>query len=147
MSDFNHYKYLQLKAIDSILNPNDIYFQRKICRWYSKEFNTSLEDTFKLPFDTILAHYYESEFEKIPRNDLIDILTNDFIEELSAEKDEGLNALLKKLEEEQDKILRKRQSLNNQDTHAVKNQHPTSDQSLQPEDVVMNFSDDDFNDE
>lgn len=147
MSDFNYYKYLQISAIDNILNPDDLYFQRKVSRWYSKEFNTPLDQVFNLPFDTILTHYYESEFEKIPKNDLIDMLTNDFIEELSPEKDDGLNELIKSLEQEQDKILKKRQSLNNQTTHAVEDQNPAFDQSLKPEEVEMKFQDEDLSDE
>lgn len=146
MSDFNFYKYLQLKAINDIFNSDDLYFQRKICRWYSKEFSTPLEKVFQIPFDLILIHYYETEFEKIPKNDLIDILTNDFIDELSPENDEELDALMKRLEKEQEIALKKRQSLNNQDTSVVEHQSSTSNKSLQPEDIEMSFEDEDFND-
>jgi hypothetical protein len=147
---FNYYKYLQLKALDSIFNPDDLYLQRKICRWYSKEFNTPLDKVLKSPFDSILIHYYETQFEQIPHNDLVDVLIQDHITDLSDENNEELDSWLESLEKYQSKILEakeKRQSLNNQAVPTVKNQSTTSDQPLQPEDVVMNFRDEDFNDE
>lgn len=147
---FNYYKYLQLKAIDSIFNPDDTYLQRKICRWYSKEFSTPLDKVFQIPFDTILTHYYENQFEQIPHNDLVDILVQDHISDLSDENNEELDAWLKSLEIHQSRILEakeKRQSLNNQAVPTVKDQSTTSNQPLQPEDVVMNFRDEDFDDE
>lgn len=146
---FSHFEYLQLKALDCIFNPTDEYLQRKICRWYSKEFNTPLKDVYSIPFDEILTHYYESKFENIPYNDLIDILIEDFLPELSIEKDEENEKWIKELEQEQEQTLKankKRQSLNNQIEPATKKQSPTSDPALQPEDVVMNFDDNDFGD-
>jgi len=149
-SDFNYYKYLQLRAIDSIFNPNDTYFQRKICRWYSKEYSTPLKQVLVMSFDEVLIHYYENQFETIPHNDLIDIMIDDHLPELSSEKDDDVDEWVENLELEQAASLErkeKKQSLNNLTVPSVKKQSPTSSPPLQPEDIVMKFDDKDFNDE
>jgi primosomal protein N' len=146
---FNYYRYLQLKALDAIFNSSDLYLHRKICRWYSKEFNTPLQQVLEMQFDTVLMHYYETQFEQIPHNDLIDIMIEEHLPDVSIEKDNEVDNWVQSLEEEQAKSLEakeKRQSLNNQTIPTVKNQSPTSNPPLQPEDVVMKFDDKDFDD-
>jgi primosomal protein N' len=148
--DFNYYKYLQIKAIDSIFNPTDTYFQRKICRWYSKEFSTPLKQVLSMHFEEVLTHYYENQFETIPNNDLIDMMIDDHLPELSSEKDDDVDEWVENLELEQAASLEKKekkQSLNNPTVPVIKNQSSTSKTPLQPEDIVMKFDDKDFNDE
>jgi primosomal protein N' len=148
--DFNYYKYLQLKSLDLIFNPNDAYFQRKICRWYSKEYSTPLKQVLVMAFDEVLTHYYENQFESIPRNDLIEMLINDHLPELSSEEDDDVDEWVENLELEQAASLEKKekkQSLNNPTVPVVKKQSSTSKTPLQPEDIVMKFDESDFNDE
>lgn len=147
---FNYYKYLQLKALDCIFNPDDVYFHRKICRWYSKEFSTPLDQVMRSDFGEILTHYYENQFENLQRNDLIDIMIDDHLPELTTEKDDEVDEWVENLEAEQLATLEKKekkQSLNNQTIPVVKNQPSTSKTPLQPEDIVMKFDDEDFDDE
>jgi primosomal protein N' len=148
--DFNYYKYLQLKALDSVFNPNDLYLQRKICRWYSKEYNTPLKQVLVMAFDEVLTHYYENQFENIPHNDLIDMLVDDHLPDVSSEEDEDIEEWVEDLELEQAENLKKkekRQSLNNPTVPVIKKQSSTSKNPLQPEDIVMKFDDKDFDDE
>lgn len=147
---FNYYKYLQLKALDSIFNPDDVYFQRKICRWYSKEFSTPLDQVMRSSFADILVHYYENQFENIPKNDLIDMMVDDHLTDITIEKDDEVDEWVENLEAEQLATLEKKekkQSLNNQTIPIVKNQPSTSKPPLQPEDIVMKFDDKDFDNE
>jgi hypothetical protein len=144
---FSYYGYIQLKAIDSLFNSNDLYFHRKVCRWYSKEFSTPLNQVLTLPFDDVLTHYYESQFEQIPYNDLIDLMTETHLTDLSDKEEDEIEEWLKHLEEEQSRILKEKQSLNNQAVPTVNNQSFTSDPPLKPEDVVMSFNEDDFESE
>jgi hypothetical protein len=103
-----------------------------------------------LHFEEVLIHYYENQFETIPNNDLIDMMIDDHLPELSSEKDDDVDEWVENLELEQAASLEKKekkQSLNNPTVPVIKNQSSTSKTPLQPEDIVMKFDDKDFNDE
>lgn len=146
-NDLNYFKFLQLKALDCIFNPTDDYLQRKICRWYSKEYSTPLNQVLEMPFDYVLTHYYESEFEKQDHNQLIDQLIEDHLPEIQQDNEDDDEEFMEMLEKEQEMGLKKKQSLTNPTVPVVKNQPSTSNPPSQPEDIVMNFDDNGFNDE
>jgi hypothetical protein len=147
---FNYYSFLQLKAIDSIFNPTDSYQQRRICRWYSKEFSTPLHIVLAMPFTQVLTHYYEDTFSQMDRNDLIDMTIEDHLPEIEAEYDDELREWTESLVEEQNRTLavkEKKQSLNNK-VVPVNNSNPVhSNPPSQPEDISMTFKDEDFIDD
>lgn len=99
------YKSIQIKAIESVLDSDDAYSYRKICRWYSKTFHTPLQDVYNLDFEHVLSNYYESTFEEIPYNDLYDIAIEDFIPELAEQNNEDAEQYAKDLEAEQIRTL------------------------------------------
>lgn len=59
------YHALQLSAMAAALKPDREAWFRGICRWYSKEFSTSLLDVYDLPTEHVLQEYYESRFEEM----------------------------------------------------------------------------------
>jgi len=102
------YKSIQIKAIESVLDPDDQYSFRRICRWYSKTFHTPLQDVYNLDFEHVLSNYYESTFEEIPYNDLYDIAIEDFIPELAEQNNEDAEQYAKDLEAEQIRTLERK---------------------------------------
>ena len=46
----------KIQALAAILEGDDLYIQRKICRDYSKAFFTPLHEVYKLPFKIGRAH-------------------------------------------------------------------------------------------
>ena len=102
------YKSIQIKAIEAVLDPDDTYSYRRICRWYSKTFHTPLQDVYQLDFEHVLSNYYESTFEEIPYNELYDIAIEDFIPELAEKNDEDADQYAKELEAEQLRTLERK---------------------------------------
>jgi len=102
------YKSIQIKAIEAVLDPDDTYSYRRICRWYSKTFHTPLQDVYQLDFEHVLLNYYESTFEEIPYNDLYDIAIEDFIPELAEQNNEDAEQYAKDLEAEQIRTLERK---------------------------------------
>lgn len=97
----NLYRSYQIQAAEVVLDPNEQYYYRKICRWYSKTFHTPLNQVELLPMDHVLTNYYESTMESIPYNELYDIVIDDFLPEIQKENEDDLNEFIKILEEEQ----------------------------------------------
>lgn len=107
--DFNNlYRSYQIQAAESVLDGNESYFYRKICRWYSAKFHTPLITVETLPIDHILTNYYESTMEVIPYNDLFDLVIEDFLPEIQKENEESLEEFMKEMEEEQAEQLAKK---------------------------------------
>ena len=138
MSRFNYFHYLQLKAFDNVFNPTDDYLQRKICRWYSKEYNTPLHQVLEMSFDNILTHYYESMFENMNSTQLYDNLIP-HLPEIIEEQDTEDEEFTQMLEKEQENQLKKKQSLAKPIVPIIPSSinNPPS----QPEDVIMTFDD------
>lgn len=92
---------LQKQALKSIFKQDYEYLLRKICRWYSNKFYTPLHIVENdLPTYYILQHFYESKYEDMNRNDLID--EKDKI--LTKNKDKRLNDIIESLQEETQKM-------------------------------------------
>ena len=62
-----------LKAIRAIAlakaqEPDYEYSYRKICRWYSREFSTPLEDVLGLDEEHVLQTYFEDTYDRVVNN-------------------------------------------------------------------------------
>lgn len=88
----------QLKAIESILSNTYEYFERRVRRWFSKEFSTPYLDTFKLSWSELLLHYYESKYEEMEFNDIYEMAKKEhlpeFIKEANEEDQEFADSLI-----------------------------------------------------
>lgn len=103
------YEQLQLDAIEGKLTNNFKFFERKVRRWYSKNFSTPLHETFNLAWDDILLHYYESALEDRDYNEIYEAAI-EYIPELQRAREEEDEELNRELEAEQEETLaRKRQ--------------------------------------
>lgn len=140
--EINIYRTYQIQASESILDPDEQSYYRKICRWYSSKFHTPLFQVLSLPVDHVLTNYYESTMEEIPYNDLIDITIQDFIPELVKEQDDTNEEYAKALEEEQALSLANKGSYKLKlpsKPQSLKKDY--SDQPSKPDDVKMVFED------
>lgn len=97
----NLYRGYQIQAAESVLDPSEDYYYRKICRWYSETFHTPLTQVYTLSIDHVLQNYYESVLEKVPYNDLFEQVKEDFLPELVEQDDKEAEAYAKDLEKEQ----------------------------------------------
>ena len=132
----NLYRSYQIKAVESVLDPDEAYFYRKVCRWYSTKFHTPLLTVESLPLDQILTNYYESTMESISYNDLYDIAIEDFLPEIQEENDKETEALMADLEKEQAEQLAKKEA---KIPKSHKQPKPTEDSTP---DVNIKFDDD-----
>jgi hypothetical protein len=64
------YEHLQLIALEEHLHPNESAFFRKLCRWFSATFHTSILDTEQQPMEYILRHYFEYKLENMSEIEL-----------------------------------------------------------------------------
>lgn len=99
--DYNIYKHFKLQALDAVLDPDDSYLYRKICRWYSTNFATPLHVVYELPLQLVLTNYFEASCEKIPHNDLINVALEDFYPERVQAQEQVEEDFVKALEAEQ----------------------------------------------
>jgi primosomal protein N' len=96
----------QLKAIESIImNPFE-YFERKVRRWFSKEHATPYLDTFQIPWEELLLHYYESNLAAQGYNEVFDLMVKEFLPEFKEETDKSAELFAKSLEKDQQKALK-----------------------------------------
>jgi hypothetical protein len=104
---------LELLALKSIALKDPEYFNRKVCRYYSQNFHTPLEQVYKLPwafvFNNYIEHIIENNNTKENIYDLcIDLFypekkkVENFLGEFESEEEE-LQAWIKKIEAEEEK--------------------------------------------
>lgn len=148
--DFNNlYMGFQIQAAESVLDPDEAAYYRRICRWYSTKFHTPLMEVYKLSTDHVLTNYYESVMEAIPYNDLYDQVKEDHLPELVEIDDKENEDFARALEEEQALTIAKAEAKRLQQAGRLKTDIPqqkqqsltTVDQSPQPGDVSMKFDD------
>lgn len=88
---------VRIQAMRATIRPDEEAIIRKICRWYSREFNTPLHTLDELPIEYILLHYFEEMYEKLKPEERHDLAVK-IIE--TAEEKEIREAEEKKSEEE-----------------------------------------------
>jgi hypothetical protein len=71
----------QLLAIEGRLSNTMDAFERRVRRWFSKEHSTPYLDTFKLPWDELLLHYYESNLADKSYNEVFDLAVEQYLPE------------------------------------------------------------------
>jgi len=64
------YDSLQLIALQDFLQPTEEAFYRKLCRWLSSTFHTSIFDVEKQSLEYLLMHYFEYRLENFSKEDL-----------------------------------------------------------------------------
>lgn len=102
------YQSSQLEAMSDILSQTDIYFFRKVCRWYSEKFHTPLHVVTEgkvVQWDEVLLHYYECQMEEIGYNHIYELACQEYIPELVEQFEEDNAAFAKALEEEQARTI------------------------------------------
>lgn len=96
----------QLLAIEGILEKSLDSFERKVRRWFSKEHSTPYTDTFKIPWDELLLHYYESSLANMSYNEVFDLAVNEYLPEFVQAAEEDDQAFADSLLEEQEATLK-----------------------------------------
>lgn len=69
--DFDIYKDLQLITLQNHIQPNEETFYRKLCRWFSAEFHTSIFEVEQKPIEYLLIHYFEQKLEKMSPEEFV----------------------------------------------------------------------------
>jgi hypothetical protein len=62
-------KAARVLALKSVLYPDDLYYLRRIFRWYSRNFHTPLHVVGELPLEDVLEAYYEDNYEHLTSDD------------------------------------------------------------------------------
>lgn len=114
------YKNAQLAAIEGILMDSPDHFERKVRRWFSKNFSTPYLDTFKIAWPELLKHYYEADFEENDYNELFDLVVKEYLPEFvdAAEADD--QAFADSLLDEQKATLERKKQKDSKKDPAVK---------------------------
>lgn len=56
---------LQLRAAAAVLAPDREAWVRYVCRWFSREFNTPLDEVYDLPLEFVVINYFEAAVESM----------------------------------------------------------------------------------
>ena len=94
----------KIQALAAILEGDDLYIQRKICRDYSKAFFTPLHEVYKLPFSFIVQNWLEDKLEGLKHSDLVHTAQN----AIGIDEDEEalIQEQIKQFEEEYNRSLK-----------------------------------------
>ena len=96
----------QLLAIEGVLENTLDSFERKVRRWFSKEHSTPYLDTFKIPWDELLLHYYESSLANISYNEVFYVAVEQYLPEFMNQAEQEDQAFADSLLEEQKATLK-----------------------------------------
>lgn len=92
----------QLKALESVLLKTHEFFERKVRRWFSKQYSTPYMDTFDIPWEELLLHYYEAGIESLSYNEVYDLAVQEylpeFVDQAEQEDDDFAKSLIKEQE-------------------------------------------------
>jgi primosomal protein N' len=91
----------QLKAIEESLTGTYTAFERRVRRWFSQTLSTPYQETFNLPWEDILLHYYESGMEGKSHNEIMSIAIRNYLPELQKEATQNDEKLDQKLVDQQ----------------------------------------------
>lgn len=101
----------QLLAIEGVLENTLDAFERKVRRWFSKEHSTPYLDTFKMPWDELLLHYYESNLANMSYNEVFDMAVNQYLPEFVKEAEDDVQAFADSLLKEQEATIQARKKV------------------------------------
>lgn len=111
MSNFSIYEYYHLDSIENKLLRSDIAFERKVRRWFAKEYNQLVKNTYKLPWTEIVAEYYDSQIEQSEYNTIYEIAENQYLPEVAEAREESDQAYADSLIEEQKRSMKKTEKI------------------------------------
>ncbi len=160
------YYQAKLKAVENILNDDDLSFYKKITRWYSTTFATPLQEVRKkIAFVNVLQEYYESTMEDSDFNDVYEYAMRDMLPEFMEEMEQGDVEFAKSLVEEQkaglERKRRRDMKLKDEETIEIEEEtletkppkrepltaHETGERPQpskdKPEDISLTFDDED----
>lgn len=143
------YEALQTQAICDILSQSDLYFFRKVCRWYSQKFHTPLHQVLSgnvVGWDEVLLHYYESQMEGLSHNQLYDLAVSEYAPELADILEEENQEFADALIEEQKKTIAKKKakSARNYEKTIVSDEKVSQNDTLAPQNMKLNFEGEGF---
>jgi hypothetical protein len=96
---------LRAQAIANLLSPTAESVYRKICRAYSKRFNTPLHQVMELSPEFVILNYFEDDLEDIDIDDNLDVLMDRIYSiedpEYESIKKEEFDAFAEQAEEEE----------------------------------------------
>jgi len=92
---FPNTKRARLAALRAVIDPDTYADYRKICRWFSRTFNTPLLEVYDLSSDFVLQHYLEDQYEALEHDERRAMLI-----ELTETPEERIERLRKESEEE-----------------------------------------------
>ena len=100
----------QLKALESVLSKTHEFFERKVRRWFSKTYSTPYMQTFDIPWEELLLHYYEASMESLSYNDVYDLAVSEYLPEFVKEQDDEDQEFADALVKEQEETLVKKKA-------------------------------------
>ena len=80
----------ELLALEAVYRNTPEYFYRKVCRYYSKNFNTPLHEVEELAFSKVLQHYFEDVLESYNPEMFYDVVVQIAYPELLENEEEQL---------------------------------------------------------
>jgi primosomal protein N' len=101
----------QLLAIEGRLTNSLDSFERRVRRWFSKEHSTPYLDTFKLPWDELLLHYYESNLTTKSYNEVFDMAVEQYLPEFMEQAEEDDQEFANKLIKQQETALKAQEAI------------------------------------
>lgn len=110
-NDFNIFRAKQIEAAQGILEDSESAFFRKVCRWYSKNFSTPLDEVLacsRMQWDDMLLHFYEDSMENVMYNDIFDMACANLLPEMQEKIEEENRLYAEALVEEQKRTLEKK---------------------------------------
>lgn len=143
------YQSLQVEAIYNAITNSPAFFERKVRRWFSKNFNTPLKDTFNISWDEILINYYEAALEDKRHNEIFDIAIENYLPEFISQQEQADREFAESLVEEQRRTLEAKRQRDKAKGRG-KGKKPKEPQIRKPEQApseeIMNlkFEDEDF---
>lgn len=92
-------------AIASVLDRDQEFYYRSICRAYSQAFHTPLHEVFDLPQEIVLTNYFEHAADQLSEEDLEETVERILNPDKTEEEEEDIQRFIGKVLEE-DKLLK-----------------------------------------
>lgn len=102
INNFNDlFFFTQSEALQNIINQPIDYVYRKICRIYSREFNTPLHAVYSLPARIVILNVLEDRFEQMEDEQLLEHIIRTIDPNIDDKTEKELEEWIKKVEEEE----------------------------------------------
>ena len=87
-------------ALANVLDPDDGYYFRAICRFYSEKFHTPLHEVYRLPIHTVLINYFEATLEMLDEDDVEEKVAKAVDPNFGNNEEESIQDFIGMIEEE-----------------------------------------------